>query len=216
VGREDIELRLHGLKAPAGTISLGDLAPLAAALQLLVTRSARDVHGHTGPGRVVAAIEQIARLRLGAVRDGSTTLLLSAGDDTLPVETETFDRFWQVVAGLGDGRRPAWVTLPVAEVALDLASALDVARSVDFHGSRAGRPRNAVHLDAGSIDRTVWRMDNEPSRVSGVTVTGVLDLVAITPLASRSTPATGGSRPPRSRWVFHCSRSMAATRTHQG
>lgn len=181
MAREDIELHLNGLKAPAGTISLGDLASLAAALQLLATRIARDLHGHTGPGRVAAPIEQIARLRLGAVRAGSTTLLLIAGDDTLPiehpVETETFDRFWQVVAGLGEGRRPSWVTLPVAEVALDLAGALSVARSVDFRGSRAGRPRRAVHLAVGSIDRTVWRLHGEPDRMSGVTVTGVLDLV---------------------------------------
>ena len=181
MAREDIELHLSGLNAPAGTISLGDLAPLAAALQLLTTRIARDLHGHTGPGRVVAPIEQIARLRLSAVRDGSTTLLLSAGDDTLPiehpVETETFDRFWQVLAGLAEGRRPSWVTPPVAEAALDLAGASSVARSVEFRGARAGRSRPAVYLASSSVDRTVWRMHDEPDRLSGVTVTGVLDLV---------------------------------------
>jgi hypothetical protein len=182
VVREDIELHLSGLNAPAGTISLGDLAPLAAGLQLLTTRIARDLHGHTGPGRVVAPIEEIARLRLGAVRDGSTTLLLSAGDDTLPiehpVETETFDKFWQVLAGLGEGRRPSWVTPPVAQAALDLAGALSIARSVEFRGARAGRSRPAVYLASSSVDRTAWRMhDDEPDRLSGVTVSGVLDLV---------------------------------------
>lgn len=35
MAREDIELRLHGLPTPDGTISLGDLAPLAEALQPL-------------------------------------------------------------------------------------------------------------------------------------------------------------------------------------
>lgn len=181
MAREDIELHLRGLATPAGTISLADLAPLAKALQLLTTRIARELGGQAGPGRTVAPIGQIAGLRLSAVREGSTTLVLSAGDDTLPiehpVETETFDRFWEVVACLGEGRRPSWVTLPVAEAAIDLASALSAAEQVEFTGRRAGRARKAVRLAAASVNRTVWRMGSEPARRSGVTVTGVLDLV---------------------------------------
>ena len=181
MAREDIELHLRGLATPAGTISLADLAPLAKALQLLTTRIARELGGQAGPGRTAAPIEQIAGLRLGSLREGSTTLVLSAGDDTLPighpVETETFDRFWEVVAGLGEGRRPSWVTPPVAEAALDVASALSAAQQVEFTGRRAGRPRKAVRLAAANVNRTVWRTDNEPARRPGATVTGVLDLV---------------------------------------
>jgi hypothetical protein len=181
MAREDIELHLRGLATPAGTISLADLAPLAKALQLLTTRIARELGGQAGPGRTAAPTEQIAGLRLGSVREGSTTLVLSAGDDTLaiehPVETETFDRFWEVIACLGEGRRPSWVTPPVAEAAIDLASALSSAQRVEFTGRRAGRTRKTVRLAAASVNRTVWRTDNEPARQSGVTVAGVLDLV---------------------------------------
>ena len=154
---------------------------MAKALQLLTRRITRELGGQAGPGRTAAPIEQIAGLRLGSVREGSTTLVLSAGDDTLPiehpVETETFDRFWEVVAGLGEGRRPSWVTPAVAEAAIDVASALGAAQQVEFTGRRAGQPRKAARLAAASVNRTVWRMDNEPARRPGVTVTDLLDLV---------------------------------------
>ena len=178
---EHITLRLSGLSTPHGEIALSDLAPLAAALQLLTTRIARDLNGERRPGRSTTAVDRVSQLRLGTLATGSTTLVLSGGEETLDIdsalESTTFDRLWEIFDSLGSGQRPSWVTLPVAESAMGLADSLGPTTSVEVTGSRAGQPRQQVLLAPRSINRSAWSMSSQPERRSGVAVTGLLEMV---------------------------------------
>jgi hypothetical protein len=147
----------------------------------VTTRIARDLNGQSGPGRSTSTVEQVAQLRLEAIREGSTRLLLAAGEDTLdidsPLEAETLDRLWQVLDGFEAGQRPAWVSQPVAEAALELATSLAVARAVEIRGARGGRMRPSVHIVPRTLKRTVWAIESPPNLQGGVVVSGLLEAV---------------------------------------
>ena len=125
----DIELTLLGAPVPNGEIAARDLAALVGALQELTTRVARDAVSAAGPGRSKQFVEEFAELRLRAVDAGSTVLRFAKGpvgklDVDLPEEAAADDRFWEVLEGIAEDRRPESVTDLVAESAGKLLSAL--------------------------------------------------------------------------------------------
>ena len=188
--QEQIELQLQGMAAPDGTIALSDLAGMAGALQLLTTRIARDLDGSAGPGRTSGLLDSIAQLRLGAIAEGSTRLVLEAGNDQalpvpLPLEIEIFDRFWLILDGLATNQRPGWVTPLIAEAASSVGTALASAKTVTFSGSSRGQVRPQVRVAPEQVSRTVWTMDPEQTTRAGVTVTGMLEMVDLRRLQFR-------------------------------
>lgn len=171
-------LRLIGTGAPDGQIGLQQLADLADALQSLATCIGRHVIEQPGPGRTFATAENVTRIRLVGLRDGSTTLDLDFGQpDVLPVdvdiETETRVRFEELIAASAASVRPSWVPDLVAESVGTVLDAFGKAASaVEF--TPVSGP--AVVVETHRADRDVWR-----SRTTGTTerlsATGFLEKV---------------------------------------
>lgn len=171
--RHELELRLSGHDAPDGEINLADLGPIAAALQELATRIGRHLVDQTGTGRSFAAVENAALLRLRGLGKGSVTLSVALGqaevldiDDGL--EQETADRFWEVVIGMAEDRKPDWTPPTVAESAVTLLNALQhAATSVMLSVDRG----DAVSFNPAKADLDVWRpieaAAQEPRRMIG-------------------------------------------------
>ncbi len=151
--------RLSRTGLPDGQIGLHQLAALAGALQNLATRIGRDAIEQRGTGRTYAVAEEVTRLRLADLIEGSTALVVEYGqtgvldvDDGL--EAETLERFEEVIAGLGTASRPEWTLDAVAEVAGQVLEALArCAPSVEFT-STTGR---MTSIDTRHADRSVWR-----------------------------------------------------------
>lgn len=127
-----IELTLVGAPVPNGEISARDLAALSGAWQELTTRIARDVVSASGPGRAKQFVEEFVELRLRAVEAGSTILRFAKGpvgklDVDLPEEVVADDRFWEVLEGIAEDRRPDSVTELVAESAGRLLGSIKAA-----------------------------------------------------------------------------------------
>jgi hypothetical protein len=154
----EFELRLIDAPAPSGEIAARDLAALAAALQELTTRIGRDVAGTTGPGRSKQHTEESAQVRLRSVAAGSTVLEFVKGpvgklDIDLVDETLADNRFWDVMAGIGQDRKPDWMTDLVAESAGKLVNALrSAAPRVIF--SAPARP--TIEFDSAAVNVEGW------------------------------------------------------------
>lgn len=128
----DLELRLIGGPTPDGEIRLRDLAALTEALQEVSLRIGRDSINATGPGRTKQFMEELTELRLSAITAGSTGLLLSRGptdklDIPLNEQQLVDDRFWELIAAVGEDTRPDWVGDLIAESAAKLVAALKTA-----------------------------------------------------------------------------------------
>jgi hypothetical protein len=166
----DLEFRLSGLRSPDGEIALGDLAAIGAAMQQLALRIGRLAAEQEGPGRSLAAVENATKLRLTAVGRGSTRLSIGYGQtDVLPVddglEQRTADLFWEVVSGIGFGRRPDWTSPLVDEAALELLEGLGRAGAVEVTRQDGRMTRFAP----AEVDRTAWSRSAE-GRASDVRV----------------------------------------------
>lgn len=154
----DLEFRLIGGSTPDGEIRLRDLAALTEALQELSLRIGRECINATGPGRTKLFMEELTELRLSSISAGSTRLVFSKGPtDKLDVSVDeqriVDDRFWDVIAAVGDDARPDWVTDLVAESAAKLVAALKAtAPKVDV--SSPGR--SSVHMVTERIHTDTW------------------------------------------------------------
>lgn len=177
--RNDFELRLRHLRhgVPNGAIRLADLAVLASALQELNTRIARLVIGQDGPGRSLDAAAQVAQLRLTGIRDGSTRLQVSYGeqptlDDPMfaGAQDETVDKFWQIVAGIATDSRPDWVTAGIALSAADLVTAMARSATGAVFSGGAGRE---VSFEKFTVDRSLWG-GSDPAALPETVVAGRL------------------------------------------
>lgn len=158
----DIQLTLIGAPVPNGEIAARDLAALAGALQELTTRIARDVVSAAGPGRSKQFVEEFVELRLRAVEAGSTVLRFAKGpagklDVDLPEEAVADDRFWEVLEGIAEDRRPESVTDLVAESAGKLLSALKAtAPEAVFAGPKRKSVRvhgEVSHVETWAVSR---------------------------------------------------------------
>lgn len=171
----DLEFRLSGMPTPDGEISLADLTAIAAPLQELATRVGRYVAEQSGPGRSLAAVEKVTRLRLTGLAAGSTRLLVGYGQtDVLPIddglEQRIADDFWEVVSGLGSETKPYWTTRRIDESALRLLDGLSRAREV-----RISRGHHTdVTFRPETVDRTVW-MTSEQLLLQEATMVGRLE-----------------------------------------
>jgi hypothetical protein len=154
----EFELRLIDAPAPSGEIGARDLAALAAALQELTTRIGRDVAGTAGPGRSKQHTEESAQVRLRSVTAGSTVLEFVKGpagklDIDLADERLADDRFWDAMAGIGQNRKPEWMTELVSESTGKLVNALRSA-APRFIVSAPDRP--TIEFDSAAINVEVW------------------------------------------------------------
>lgn len=154
----EFELRLIDAPAPSGEIAAKDLATLAAALQELTTRISRDVAGSTGPGRSRQHTEEAAQVRLRSIAAGSTVLEFVKGpvgklDIDLADEKLADDRFWEVVAGIGQNRKPGWMTDRVAESVGKLVNAL---RSAAPRVAFSAPARPSIEFDSAAANVQEW------------------------------------------------------------
>lgn len=154
----EFELKLVDAPVPSGEIAAKDLAALAASLQELTTRIGRDVAGTAGPGRSKQHTEESAQVRLRSVTPGSTVLEFVKGptdklDIDLAHETLADDRFWDVIAGIGQNRKPDWMTDRVAESAGKLVAAL---RSAAPRAVFSALARPTIDFDPTTVSVESW------------------------------------------------------------
>ena len=177
--QHNLELRLLGLKSGVtdGEIRLVDLAGIGDALHELNTRIARLVVGQEGVGRSRDAAAQVAQLRLAGINQGSTRLLLRYGGppQLAPewggTENETAEKFWEIIAALAEGRRPAWTTALVAQSTLDLLAAL----SRTAGGAIITRADDrSVNLSSLDVPTATWEELAHPHADEDITVAGQL------------------------------------------
>lgn len=196
--QESITLRLSGTDVPPGEIALSDLASIAGALQLLVTRIGRQLVGQTGPGRAAGWAERATRLTLTGIKEGSTRLQVTAGaantlDVDDPFEEQVMDRLWEVFAGLASAGPPDWATATVALTAIDFVGSVGAAaRECEFTGRRGQRERGRVAVRPQKVNRDAWTtLLAEPDLVPEIGVTGELDLVDLRTRKFRVRDAVG-------------------------
>ncbi|MDR1999768.1 MAG: hypothetical protein LBQ06_07535 [Frankiaceae bacterium] len=151
-------MRLIDAAMPHGEIVVKDLAALVTALQELTMRIGRDVVTTTGPGRTKQFMEEFAQLRLRGVTPGSTVLTFSKGPtgrlDIDLADQETADtRFWQIVAAIGEDRRPEWASDLVAESVGKLVTAL---RDAAPRATLSDSAHPAVEIDSSRIRVETW------------------------------------------------------------
>ncbi len=163
----DIEVRLIGHPSPDGQILAQDASGISVAVQTVITRLVKAVAERSGPGRSEAALEAISRVRLVGLTEGSTRLGYVFGDsDALPMDDpltpEIYGRFWDIVEGIRDSRRPAGVTDSVAASVADLISALGHAAPTVEIGSDDRVP---VPVQTRLADRSVWAPTVQESEV---------------------------------------------------
>lgn len=165
----EFKLRLIGAAAPNGEITARDLSGLASALQELTLRIGGDIVQKPGRGRTKQYVEEFSQLRLCGLASGSTILQFAKGPiNTLDVATpegELADkRFWEVLAGISDNRRPGWVSEPVAESACKLINALRVA-APRVELSSASHP--TIRINAAGLQSEIWSSSGD--RLGGLT-----------------------------------------------
>lgn len=174
----DLELRLSGLPTPDGEIALADLVAITGPLQELALRIGRYAADEERPGRSHAAVENVTRLRLTAVAEGSTRLRIAYGQaDVLPLddglEQRTADLFWEVVSALGSGRKPDWTTPLIDESAVKLLDGLSRADEVGL----ARGAEQAVTFRPAFVDRAAWTRSSDRLVDSELTMVGLLEAV---------------------------------------
>ena len=165
----EFELRLIDAAAPNGEIAAKDLSGLASALQELTVRIGRDVAQTPGPGRTKQYVEEFSQLRLRGLDAGSTVLQFAKGpanklDVAIPEQELADNRFWEVIAGIADNRRPDWVSDLVADSANKLINALRAAApraelSSDF--------RSTIGITAAALQSEIWSPSGD--RLGGLT-----------------------------------------------
>jgi hypothetical protein len=174
----DLELRLSGLPTPDGEIALADLVAITAPLQELAVRVGRFAADEERPGRSHAAVENVTRLRLTGVAQGSTRLTIAYGQpDVLPIddglEQRTADLFWEVVSALGSSRKPDWTTPLIDESAVKLLDGLSRAEEVAL--TRGASQRLAFR--PATVDRAPWTRSLDRVVDTEITMVGLLEMV---------------------------------------
>jgi hypothetical protein len=175
-----VELRLVGAPMPDGEIAVSDLSAIGSALQELTTRIGRVVLGTTGPGRTKRFMEELSSLRLQQLASGSTVLSFIKGpleklDVDLPEVREADERFWQIVAAIGENVRPSWVPDAIAESAVRLVNALKTAAPVAVIGDASDIK---VRLECVALHADIWMRESLP--LNGVReAAGLLEKVDI-------------------------------------
>lgn len=92
MSKHEIEFRLSGTGRPDGEIGMGELAGVAGALQELATRIGRFSIDQVGPGRTKSSVEDVTRLRLTGLSDGSTRIHVAHGQpDVLAIDVSLED-----------------------------------------------------------------------------------------------------------------------------
>ncbi|MDK3255195.1 hypothetical protein [Blastococcus capsensis] len=173
----DLELKLSGLPTPDGEIALADLVAITSPLQELALRVGRLAADEERPGRSHAAVENVARLRLTGVVEGSTRLLIAYGQpDVLPIddglEQRTADLFWDVVYALGSDRKPDWTTPLIDESAVRLLDGLSRADEVAL----ARGAEQPMTFRPASVDRAPWTRSRRVADEEA-TMVGLLEAV---------------------------------------
>jgi len=118
----------------------------------------------------------VLRLPTGTAEE---PLLLSVGDpDALPVdvplEDEVANLFWEIVRGVSEGVRPAWVSPPVARSALAFRDALaDAASQVEVRRGDGVR----VEFVPGEARRDIWVIPDRKVTAELSEATGRLEAV---------------------------------------
>lgn len=175
--------RLEGLPTPNGEISVRDLVDIGAALQLTVTRIARQVGGLDGRGRSTSGVERISELRLSGISVGSTVLEIQLGDSgSLPLAAQdeqlVVSRFEGAFTAIATNIPPAWANPGVIAAIGKFASSV-VASGANsltaMHGiGHTASPWQVVEFSR--VDLDVWRLQEERT-AELVTMTGRLDKV---------------------------------------
>ncbi|MGY4710674.1 hypothetical protein ACXDF8_14125 [Mycolicibacterium sp. CBM1] len=173
----EFELKLVDAPVPSGEVAAKDLAALAASLQELTTRIGRDVAGSAGPGRSKQHTEKSARLRLRSVTPGSTVLKFVKGptdklDIDLAHERLADDRFWDVIAGIGQNHKPEWMTDLVAESAGKLVAAL---RSAAPRAVFSAPARPTIDFDPTTVSVESWLSQGRVVSLDNAAVHEVVD-----------------------------------------
>jgi hypothetical protein len=173
----NITLRLIGADVPDGEIAVADLSDLMVAMQELSTRTGRELSNHTGPGRTSRSVEEFAQLRLRGITTGSTTLMLNKGtfdklDLDVREENQRNDRFWEVIAAIGEDRRPDWTTDLIAESAGKFVAAIQrTAQRAEV--SEPGR--RAVEIRSQEVRAETWATERRQLAGAAQTVSGRLE-----------------------------------------
>lgn len=176
----DFELRLIGHHSEAGQILAQDMVNLAGSAQTLITRLARAAAERRGPGRSELALEQLSRVRVTALGQGSTTIGFIFGDASAfdlddPISREIDETFWLIAEGLNHNRRPAVVTDSTAAAVDELIGNLRHAAPIVEVRSRSRAP---IELKSESLERSVWQssLNAGTTPVSYIGVLEALDL----------------------------------------
>jgi hypothetical protein len=176
---ESLELRLEGAAAPDGEIPLADLAAIAKSLQELSLRVTRASVGAADLGRPNADVAGLSQVRLSGIRAGSTRLILSRGEpdvlDIDPAQLSDLDqRFLGILQGIGQDRRPDWVSDTVADSASDFVNALQAAAPVVV--ARLG-DRLPIRIETRKIRKETWQGRSAQAASRQLVVAGRLEAV---------------------------------------
>ncbi len=179
--RRTYSLRFEGLPAPSGEISMRDLVDIGGALQLTVTRIARQIGGQVGPGRSTAGIDRISELRLAGIDPGSTVLSVRLGDDeSLPFEDGdealVARRFEESFLAIARNQPPQWANGGVLAALGKTASHLSACGATHVSLSPGSEFEKPVFVEMGQIDVSVWKAEEE-RQTERLTITGRLDKV---------------------------------------
>lgn len=123
------EIHIETAHDAKGEMRFEALGALTTALQALQTRVGRHLVDRPGAGRTSAAVDSLTTLRMTGLPEGSTKILARRGDDAaldleLPLGKDLDERFYELINGIGEGRRPEWATDLLAETAAKVVDAL--------------------------------------------------------------------------------------------
>lgn len=159
--RTHLSLRLDGGEYPDGEIPLAGLAQIADETQQLVRRLARSLTDRGGPGRTPTPIEEVTKLFLVGIHQGSTTLDIAGPRvQQLPL----FDDIGtEAIATMLDGLE-ALATDDQLPAAFDELSVRSLDRWLEAIGTAAAEAELATELDPGS--RRVVRVEPNAARAA--------------------------------------------------
>ena len=170
----EIELRMYGQADPPGELRADAAARVGEALQDVILRLTREAANAAGLGRPPRVLEQLGEVRLAGVTQGSTRLIFRLGDpsalDVDPLSGATDRMFTELVTGIAQNRRPAFVTETIAEATARFVASLQKA-SPQTDVTLSGR--TVARLETGRVDRTVWQQTAGP--VQEATLVGQLE-----------------------------------------
>jgi hypothetical protein len=179
------EIRFIGTGLPGGVIDAADLARICAALQELASRVGRWVFDAADVGRLSKAPEEVTRVRVTGLAQGSTRLCLSTGSaqgsfhSTSPLADRTNELFWGIVRGSGTRDFPKDAPGPVRRTALEFVKALDgPAPKVEVRATSPGFDPDPVTFAPKNATASAWfKAEPEAAAETTQTVSGTLEMV---------------------------------------